>query len=47
MKLIGLALFSTAVAYVLYFKLVSSAGPANAMLVTHVTPATPPRSGSR
>ena len=38
--LLALALFSTAVAYVIYFKLVSSAGPANAMLVTYVIPVT-------
>jgi drug/metabolite transporter (DMT)-like permease len=38
--LLGLALFSTAVAYAIYFKLVSSVGPANAMLVTYVIPVT-------
>ncbi|HYZ61933.1 MAG TPA: DMT family transporter, partial [Acetobacteraceae bacterium] len=38
--LLGLALFSTALAYMLYYRLVSSAGPANAMLVTYVIPAT-------
>ena len=38
--LLGLALLSTALAYVIYFQLASSAGPANAMLVTYVIPAT-------
>src|SRR6185312_6548145 len=38
--LLGLALFSTAFAYVLFFRLVSSAGPANAMLVTYLIPVT-------
>jgi drug/metabolite transporter (DMT)-like permease len=38
--LLSLALFSTAFAYVIYFRLVSSAGPANAMLVTYLTPVT-------
>ncbi|GAC1345072.1 MAG: DMT family transporter [Acetobacteraceae bacterium] len=36
----GLAVFSTALAYVMYFNLVRSAGPANAMLVTYVLPVT-------
>ena len=38
--LLGLALFSTALAYAMYFKLISSAGPANAMLVTFLLPVT-------
>ena len=36
--LLGLALFSTAFAYSVYFRLISSAGPANAILVTFVIP---------
>lgn len=38
--LLGLALLSTALSYVLFFRLVSRAGPANAMLVTLVIPVT-------
>ena len=36
--LLGLALLSTAFAYLLFFRLVASAGPANAMLVTYLVP---------
>jgi drug/metabolite transporter (DMT)-like permease len=38
--LLGLALLSTALSYALFFRLVSRAGPANAMLVTLVIPVT-------
>ena len=38
--LAGLALFSTALAYALYFRLVQQAGPANALLVTYLIPVT-------
>jgi drug/metabolite transporter (DMT)-like permease len=38
--LLGLALFSTAFAYIIWFKLNASAGPANAMLVTYLIPVT-------
>ena len=34
----GLALFSTALAYILYFRLLSSAGAVNVMLVTLLIP---------
>ena len=36
--LLALALVSTAFAYLLFFKIVASAGPANAMLVTYLVP---------
>ena len=36
--LLGIALISTALAYVLYFRIVALAGPANVMLVTLVVP---------
>jgi drug/metabolite transporter (DMT)-like permease len=36
----GLVLLSTAVAYILYFRLLASAGPTNLMLVTFLIPAT-------
>jgi len=38
--LLSLALLSTAFAYLLFFRLVASAGPANAMLVTYLVPVT-------
>ena len=38
LALAGLALFSTALAYVVYFRLLASAGPTNAMLVTFLIP---------
>ncbi len=38
--MLGLALLSTAFAYLLFFRLVASAGPANAMLVTYLVPVT-------
>lgn len=38
--LLGLALLSTAFAYLIFFRLVASAGPANAMLVTYLVPVT-------
>jgi drug/metabolite transporter (DMT)-like permease len=38
--LLGLALFSTAFAYILWFRLNASAGPANAMLVAYLIPVT-------
>ena len=37
-SLAGLAFFSTACAYILYFRLLASAGPTNAMLVTFLIP---------
>jgi len=36
--LIGLALISTALAYVIFFKIMRSAGPSNVMLVTFLIP---------
>lgn len=39
MAIIALALFSTAVAYILYFQLIKSAGATNASLVTLIIPA--------
>jgi drug/metabolite transporter (DMT)-like permease len=38
--LLGLGLVSTALAYLIFFRLVSSAGPANAVLVTYLVPVT-------
>ena len=38
--LLGLALLSTAFGYLLFFRLVASAGPSNAMLVTYLVPVT-------
>ena len=38
MSIAGLALFSTALAYIIYFKLLSSAGAVNVMLVTLLIP---------
>lgn len=38
LALIGLALMSTALAYIVYFRLVTHAGPANAQLVTMIIP---------
>ncbi len=38
--LAGLALLSTAFGYLLFFRIVASAGPANAMLVTYLVPVT-------
>lgn len=38
--LIGLAFFSTAVAYILYFRLLASAGATNSLLVTLLIPIT-------
>ena len=38
LALAALALFSTALAYVVYFRLLASAGPTNAMLVTFLIP---------
>jgi len=40
MALIGLAFFSTAIAYILYFKLLASAGATNSLLVTFLIPVT-------
>ena len=37
-SLLGLALFSTALAYILYFRLLQSAGPTNVLLVTLLVP---------
>jgi drug/metabolite transporter (DMT)-like permease len=36
---LGLALLSTAFAYVLYFRILASSGPTNASLVTLIVPA--------
>jgi drug/metabolite transporter (DMT)-like permease len=38
--LLGLALFSTALAYIVFFKISASAGPSNVMLVTLLIPVT-------
>ena len=38
LALLGLALLSTAVAYLIFFRLLASAGPTNAMLVTFLIP---------
>lgn len=40
MALAGLAFFSTAIAYILYFKLLASAGATNSLLVTFLIPIT-------
>jgi drug/metabolite transporter (DMT)-like permease len=40
MALAGLAFFSTAIAYILYFKLLASAGATNSLLVTFLIPVT-------
>ncbi len=40
MALTGLAFFSTAIAYILYFKLLASAGATNSLLVTFLIPVT-------
>jgi len=37
-SLLGLGIFSTAIAYILYFKILASAGALNAILVTLLIP---------
>jgi drug/metabolite transporter (DMT)-like permease len=39
-SIIALAVFSTALAYILYFRLIATAGATNAILVTFLIPAT-------
>jgi drug/metabolite transporter (DMT)-like permease len=40
LAVLGLALFSTALAYIVFFKISASAGPSNVMLVTLLIPVT-------